>query len=250
MEWMSTAQAAAVLGVSDQHVRRLVRSGALPAHRLGPAWLVSADGVRARARAENVPGRPLAPAVAWHVLRIVQAVIDAGGEQPTHAAERAAGAAAAAVAAVPDPQLRHRLRRRLVDSPPVERWPHWLRQRAAPHRVWVHPGTVHRLLADARVRSDPGAPSVIAARPVVYVEQALLDDVVAQYHARPSVDGPVRLMVIPHGVPDELIPPAGQPIPSALSMLESVQHPDARPRHLAIEFLNDARHAVRTALAT
>jgi excisionase family DNA binding protein len=43
--WLTPGQAAKELQVTDRHVRRLARSGALAAERHGPVWLVSADSV-------------------------------------------------------------------------------------------------------------------------------------------------------------------------------------------------------------
>lgn len=47
--WINVEEAAAVLKTSTGYVRRLCRSGALAAEKLGPAWQVDADAVTARA---------------------------------------------------------------------------------------------------------------------------------------------------------------------------------------------------------
>lgn len=47
--WINVEEAAAVLRTSTGYVRRLCRSGDLVAEKSGPAWLVDADAVAARA---------------------------------------------------------------------------------------------------------------------------------------------------------------------------------------------------------
>lgn len=238
-----------MLRVSEQQVRRLASAGALPAQRLGAAWLVGADGVRARARSEHVAGRPVSPRMAWEILRVVQTALDAGGAHPVDAAGRAGDAAAEAIAVAQDRRMRYRLRSLLAAAPPVERWPGWLRHRASAWRVWVHPGVLHRLETDPRLRIDG---ITFARRPGgarnAYVEGALLDAIVAAYRAQPAPDGDIRLMAISAAVPGHLIPPPGLPLPSAVSLVDALADVDARPRHLAVEVLDDARRSVQEAL--
>ena len=48
-EWISTSEAAVVLGVTDRRVRQLARGGELAGHRSGGRWQVSRESVLERA---------------------------------------------------------------------------------------------------------------------------------------------------------------------------------------------------------
>jgi len=246
MEWMSTAEAAEELEVSAQQVTRLARSGVLAAQRFGPTWLVSADAVRSRRRAERRSGRPMSPEVAWQILNIVQAAIDAGGHGS--AADLTVAGVSEALGKIGDRKLRYRLRGLLGSSPPAAWWPQWLRHRADLRTVWVHPGLLERLLLDARVRTDRSEAARLVGSPTIYVEASDEEGILDEYHARLELDGPVRLQVIPSSVPRELLPGPGASLPSAVVMLDAIEAPDARPRWLALEVLEEARAAL-TALA-
>jgi excisionase family DNA binding protein len=65
---LTVAQAAARLGVSQEQVRRLVRSGKLSASRVGRTLVLDDDAVAGRARLPIKAGRALAPGTAWAAL--------------------------------------------------------------------------------------------------------------------------------------------------------------------------------------
>ncbi len=57
--WMSTAQAAAALGVSPNRIRQLLGTGQLPGSRIGRDWAIrTADLERYRALPPGAKGRP------------------------------------------------------------------------------------------------------------------------------------------------------------------------------------------------
>ena len=62
------ADAARLLGVSVERVRRLVVGGQLPGQRLGNLWVVPRDAVVARRHSPGVRGRPLGPVNAWQEI--------------------------------------------------------------------------------------------------------------------------------------------------------------------------------------
>jgi excisionase family DNA binding protein len=244
MEWLSAAEAAAALGVSERQVRRLVGSGLLHAERVGGVWLVSADAVRSRARDVPAVGRPLSAPMAWAVLGMVDAGLDALNER--RAGEQRSGRLDANL----DRRVRHRLRTMALDGPSPVRWSHWLSRRASRQRIWAHPGVVDRLVDDGRLRPAGGYPAArrgagIAAAPLrrLYVDEADLDVVLSQYKANLDAAGDLELMVIPELVPLQLRPAVGEPVPLAVALVDLLESADARERHVALELLEGARAA-------
>ena len=65
---LTVEQAAARLGVSAQEVRRLVRTGTLPAERVGRTLVLPETAVDERARLPVAPGRVLSAPTAWATL--------------------------------------------------------------------------------------------------------------------------------------------------------------------------------------
>lgn len=65
---LTVAEAAEQLGVSGHEVRRLIRTGALPASRVGRTLVIDDDAVAARARLPIGAGRAFAPRTAWAAL--------------------------------------------------------------------------------------------------------------------------------------------------------------------------------------
>lgn len=74
---LTVAQAAARLGVGPEQVRRLARSGKLPARKIGRTLVFDDDAVEGRARLPLKAGRALAPRSAWAGLWLLSAA-DAG----------------------------------------------------------------------------------------------------------------------------------------------------------------------------
>ena len=65
---LTVGEAAERLGVSGHEVRRLIRTGALPASRVGRTLVVDDEAVAARARLPIGAGRAFAPRTAWAAL--------------------------------------------------------------------------------------------------------------------------------------------------------------------------------------
>ena len=242
VDWLGVEEAAERLGVGPSQVRRLARDGQLSARRLGSTWLIDDAGIERRRGLEPSAGRPLSPPMAWAVLHSVDAALVGGPDDiSSHPTSEFA-------IQLGDRKERYRLRRLLSGAPPVNRWDAWLRRRAEPRRIWVHPGVVDRLAADRRARPG-GAPAVAAAglglsgadRPsLFYVDTEDADAVVAKYRGRDDPDGPLTLMVIPPEVPSRLRPRPGAPTPPALALVDLLNSSDARQHHLATELLRAA----------
>lgn len=69
--WLSTAEAAGRLGVSDRQVRRLVQRGALPATWIGGRLVLDSADVDRRVVRAPERGRPFAPRTSWAALWMV-----------------------------------------------------------------------------------------------------------------------------------------------------------------------------------
>lgn len=59
-ELLTTEQAAARLGVTDQAIRKLINRGRLPARKFGPVWMIretDLDSVKDRRRGKTPKGK-------------------------------------------------------------------------------------------------------------------------------------------------------------------------------------------------
>jgi excisionase family DNA binding protein len=228
-DWVSVADAAAMLQVSARQVRNLVAAGVLPASRVGNSWLLDAQPVRSRSLHAPSAGRPLSLAMAWLMMSVVQRLLDA----------ESADDVTDPLSPIADRQLRHRIRQLLAEPVPARRWRSWLGSRAERRRVWVHPGVLDRLARDERLR--PGGPAAAHALGLAvaggavrrfYVNADVVDEVMAQYRAVANPDGQVELMVVPAGVGSVLLAGAG-PVPEAVALADLLESDDAREQHAA-----------------
>lgn len=91
-DYLTTAEAAAAVGVSLREIQRKINAGILPATKRGGIWFIARDDLEAaRASHERGPGRPAADAT----LRAIGVeVVDAADSRPYRATP--AGIAAAA----------------------------------------------------------------------------------------------------------------------------------------------------------
>lgn len=243
MDQLSIEEAARRMGLHPAHVRRLVREGEIPAHKVGARWLVSENALRQRDRLQPSAGRPLSPNMAWALLELAGAGLRAD--------EDVRGSPA--IHELADRRVRHRLRRLLADAPPSDRWAAWLRRRAKPERVWVHPGVIGRLASDSRLHpgaeaaaaaAEVGVGAGIGAEPVFYLNESDLDDVLRDYRGRPDPDGQLLFMVIPDQVAADLRPRPGEVSP-AVALVDLLSSADARQRHLAAELLSSAARRIK-----
>lgn len=234
---MSTAEAADRLGVSERQVRRLATAGGLTGRRVGGRWLIDADAVRDRCRSEPKTGRPLSARMAWSFLAAMGTVLESPPASDPMEGE--------------DRRIRHRLRTLIAHAPPPERWDRWLRKRAARQRVWVHPGVIEHLGEDQRLW--PAGADVVAGsglgitggdRDRFYVHEDVFDAVLADHRARLSDEGRVTLMVVPAEaaeVAEVALGRPGEPVPSAVVLVDLLGSSHVRERHLAARELAVAR---------
>ena len=228
----SVKEAAAALGVSVQHVRRLIRSGMLPARLIGDVWVLPADAVRERSSIDTPAGRPLSAETAWRFLQLVDVTL-------VGSAVRTAEVHMALDELAVSRHQRRRLRDYLADAPDVGQWDMWLRRRADRKLWWAHPAAIPRLDADERVQHVHPPAVVWPDGDSRYVSAADEADLAATFAAKPASDGNVALLVF-----DPDVAPAR--IPAAAAVVDLLNSHEARQRHAAGEAL---RHAHRTLLA-
>ncbi len=243
MDQVSVDEAARRMGLHPAHVRRLVREGEIPAQKVGARWLVSESALRQRERLRPSSGRPLSPNMAWALMDLAGAGLRVGED----------GRAVTAARELPDRRARHRLRRLLADAPPTDRWAAWLRRRAKPERVWVHPGIEERLASDSRLHpgaeiaaaaAEVGLGAGVGAERVFYLNEPDLDAVLGDYRGRPDPDGQLVFMVIPDEVAEDLRPRPGAVSPS-VALVDLLSSADARQRHRAVELLASAARRIK-----
>jgi excisionase family DNA binding protein len=243
---LSVSEAAERLGVSSQRVRQLIKDGRLSARRSSAGWFVSGQAVADRA--ESAPhGRPARPRTAWAVLDLLAAAVALSPGEVAGVSE--------ASRVIADRRLRHYVLHLLSAIPDpfedVGRWRLLLASRGPVQRMWAHPGILARLKDDPRI-SVGGAEAAMQAgdglsatsRVDLYVGEADLEHVIAEYRLRPDADGEVTIHVVPASVPPDLVPRRGVPVPVAAAAADLLEEDDARANDAALRQLRAMRNAV------
>jgi excisionase family DNA binding protein len=137
----STAEAAHLLGVTSERVRRLAATGDLSARRIGGRWLVDEDAVADRMAAPSASVRPMSPRVAWAAAALLD------------------GHAAPWLSQSETSRLRRRLRTAGKDT---ATWRAWLRNRASDaERLRASTSYLPSLLADERVAATGASAAAV-----------------------------------------------------------------------------------------
>lgn len=126
MRLWSVREVAEELGVSEQRVRAMAKSGRLPAAKAGGRWVIDSDPARFP---RSHPGRPLAAPNAWGLLALLS------GDSPSWV----------------HPSVRSRLRRRLSDIDWLEAALANSEPRARIVRWRVLPGDLSKLKGEHRL---------------------------------------------------------------------------------------------------
>ncbi|HEY5180396.1 MAG TPA: helix-turn-helix domain-containing protein [Dermatophilaceae bacterium] len=105
-EFVSVAEAAAMLDVHPQRVHERIREGSLPAEKVGHQWAVERDDLR-RIMNHTGPGRPLSSKSAWDLLAVAT-----DGQAASELSPSARSRASVAAADSARPRFLGRTRRR------------------------------------------------------------------------------------------------------------------------------------------
>ncbi len=222
---LTVDQAAARLGVSHQEVRRLVRTGTLPAQRVGRTLVLPEDGVDERARLTVTPGRVLSGPTAWATLWELSGV-------------RAVWL---------DRVARSRLTTRLRTSDAGQVIAA-VRDRADRHEVRVLPAYRDRALA-----TDGVVPSGITAADAIGADIVAAGARAEAYCAAETLDALRRDLGVPdRGEPNLVVrvprfpdlPLAGLgPMPAAVVAVDLAESADVRTRRAGLDLLTAALNA-------
>lgn len=209
---LTVAEVAALLDRTPQAVRDLIAAGALPARRIGRAFVVPRGEVERLQRLPRPTGRPWSPAAAWELLAVLSTPTDAvpsagaGGGDGTR--RRIALSPA---------------RRRQLCERDVGELAARLEVRAWRAPVAIAAGRWRQLLDDARVVPSGGG---LAVTTDAYVAAAELSAVVERYGLRAGEGtGAGVLRVVPTGVPVDLMPRRPRAGEAAAAM-DAVDDPD------------------------
>jgi excisionase family DNA binding protein len=224
---LTVDQAATRLGVSAQEVRRLVRTGTLPAERVGRTLVLVEEAVDERARLPVGPGRVLSAAAAWATLW------ELSGERADWL----------------DRPARSRLTARLRSSD-AEQVVAAVRDRAERHELRVLPAYRERVLATAGVipsgltaADAVGADLVATGAPAeLYCTAAILEAL--RHDLGLSDRGEPNLVVrVPRF--DDLPLSGREHMPTAVVAVDLAESADVRTRRAGLDLLAAALTAAR-----
>lgn len=185
MSFLSSEEAARVLGVRPDRVRTMLRTGSLRGELVGGRWLVPRAAVEDRLARRPRPGRPMSATIARAMVDLVGQHL---GEEP-----------GTAWTVIPQPhqsRLRRRWEQLLDDAHPAELLRSWLPHRCHAERFDIT-GDPREMFNDPRLHPGGAAhPALgLAGGSLVEPHVAEVDraDVVAEHLLVPRADGAVLL---------------------------------------------------------
>lgn len=156
---ISVREAADRLGLDESRVRRLLRSGQLAGRAVGGRWLVRDDDVSRLRQQSNPSGRPMAPARAWALLRM----LDSGDLRDPQAAALLPPAALS--------QVRSLARSGELAAAGADRWRSLLRARADVYACAGHPAAVRRAVDHPACRRAGAKAAVQVGADLIVVDE-------------------------------------------------------------------------------
>lgn len=209
---LTVAQVAAALDRTPQAVRDLIAAGALPATRIGRAFVIPQAEVERLQRLPRPAGRPWSAAVAWELLAVLSTTGNTSRGATARGPERGSGLVAPTMA-----------RRRQLCDRDVRELAARLQVRAWRAPVTIPAGRWRRLLDDSRIVPSGAG---LAVTTDAYVAAGDLSGVVGQYGLTSSEgDGAGVLRVVPAGVPAGVAPRRPR-ASEAAAALDAIEDPD------------------------
>jgi excisionase family DNA binding protein len=226
-EMLSVAEAAKALDLSVRRVRALIDAGAIPAERIGRAWVLSRDAVDRFARRHRRRGRRLSSENAWALLALLS------GEEP---------------ASVEAPAM-SRLRRYARDR----EWRLELLEHAEPRAkvlpLWMPADDLRKLAEYPLVRSGLSARDAISRLDVVpqgdepldaYADEDVAEEVLHRFLPEEDAANPnVILRVVKGGPPVR----GDEEVPLPVVAADLLDHDDPRVRRAAERALRELADA-------
>jgi hypothetical protein len=77
-----------------------------------------------------------------------------------------------------------------------------------------------------------------------YVDENVVEEVLADYRARHSDEGQVVMMVVPNEISAMVLGGPGEPVMSAIVLVDLLASTDARERYVAAEVLDAVRQKI------
>lgn len=219
---ISTTDAARILNVTSDEVRRLLRAGSIIGRQLSGVWLVDADDINRRRLLDASPGRVWTPAVGFAAVLLLAGRTDTGlSDSETSRLRRALREC--------NPAGVIRRSRQLIT---VQRWrvpaagTKWL---LAERGVFTAgESAIHRISADLI-----DTPTAAKTNPVVHIGLATADETRIRTGAK-ARNATVSANVIAHLVPAPHIDAlTDENVQAVLTALILGTNPDARIRHEA-----------------
>lgn len=185
MSFLSSQEAAHLLGVRPDRVRTMLRAGVLRGEQVGGRWLVPRSAIEDRLAQRPRPGRPMSATVARAMVDLVGQHL---GEEP-----------GPAWSALPQPhqsRLRRRWEQLVDDAHPAELLRSWLPHRCRAERLDAA-GDCRDLFDDPRLHPGGTAHPALGLTGGSLVEPHVTDAdryaVIADHLLVPSADGAVLL---------------------------------------------------------
>ncbi len=179
----SVSEVADRLGLSRQRVLELISSEELPARKIGRQWVVEEPDIAGWGQRRGSVGRPMAPAVAWGLIALLQ------GRDPDWLS----------------PSERSRLRSRLRRQPSVDAVGNWVRKRSELHWLAGHRSALPKILdvPDALPTgvSAPGHDVIVINRTEIYLPGERFADLVSELLLDPSNPYAANILIrVPNGL--------------------------------------------------
>ncbi|MCT9929366.1 helix-turn-helix domain-containing protein [Planotetraspora sp. A-T 1434] len=233
-DWLTTDEAARILGVTPGRVHALAKSGKLSFRMAGRTRLIDPVSVHRLVATPRRPGRPLTPASAWAALLSDLGTVD--WMELTRSLDLSS-------------QQRYNLKR-LIARTSADDWSALARVRARAHRVQTRAAYLDEILRwDGVVRSGVSATTthrldlVATGEAEAYTDEETWQLLQREFHLAPSESGNLVLRV--PAVPDARLPfvLGREVMPVAVVAVDLLDSGDPRSRRTALQIIEQLSRA-------